>query len=253
MYSYKTKIGYSQCGTNGRALITALVNLMQDCSTFQSDALGIGIKELSQANRAWLLSSWQIVIEDLPKEGEKIEVSTLAYAFKGCYGNRNFAIKDKTGKLISYANSIWFYYDTKERKPVRYTPLGNVEYPLDPPLDMALAPRKIAYPAEENGKLYEEDSIKILRSSLDTNNHVNNCEYIKFALDHFPEELEECLSFVKQIRVEYKNAAHLGDILFPEYLFVENEGKIFVRFLDEEGNIYAVLELADKICKEKEE
>ena len=43
----------------------------------------MGIDYLAEKHRAWLLSSWQIVVDRYPKLGERIVVSTWPYDFKG--------------------------------------------------------------------------------------------------------------------------------------------------------------------------
>ena len=67
---------------------------MQDCSTFQSEDIGVGLSVLRERKRAWLLSYWQVEVRRYPKLGERITVGTLATGFKGFFGNRNFYIDD---------------------------------------------------------------------------------------------------------------------------------------------------------------
>lgn len=42
MYEMKARIRYSEVGTDGKLMLSALVNYFQDCSTFQSEDLGVG-------------------------------------------------------------------------------------------------------------------------------------------------------------------------------------------------------------------
>ena len=46
---------------------------------------------------------------------------------------------------------------------------------------------------------------------LDTNHHVNNCQYVQMALEVLPRDI-----LVSQVRVDYKKSAVLGDKIFPE-------------------------------------
>ena len=68
-----------------------------------------GIDYLTEKHRAWLLSSWQIIVDRYPKLGERIVVSTWPYDFKGIYGYRNFTIQDPEGHYLVRANSNWFF------------------------------------------------------------------------------------------------------------------------------------------------
>ena len=49
MYSFNERIRYSELGENGELSLVGLLNLFQDCSTFQSEDLGLGIKYLHMA------------------------------------------------------------------------------------------------------------------------------------------------------------------------------------------------------------
>ena len=71
---------------------------------------------------------------------------------------------------------------------------------------------------------------------IDTNKHVNNCQYVQMAL----EALEEDLS-VRQLRVEYKKSAVYGDMILPK--IAREEERTVVELCDKEGNPYAVVEL----------
>ena len=96
------------------------MNYMQDCSTMQSEDAGVGIGYLGREKKAWLLSSWQIVIGRRPVLGERIKVLTWPYAVKGLYALRNFAILDEKGEYLVKANSYWFLMNTET---VSYTHL----------------------------------------------------------------------------------------------------------------------------------
>ena len=52
MYQYQTRIRYSELDESGHLKPEALLDYFQDCSTFQSEDLGIGIEYL-KAGRLW--------------------------------------------------------------------------------------------------------------------------------------------------------------------------------------------------------
>ena len=66
MYQYRSRVRYSECSADSTITLSALVNYLQDCCTFQSEDLGIGVAYQKEIHCAWVLSSWQIVIEKLP-------------------------------------------------------------------------------------------------------------------------------------------------------------------------------------------
>ena len=50
MYQYQTRIRYSELDESGHLKPEALLDYFQDCSTFQSEDLGIGIGYLKERN-----------------------------------------------------------------------------------------------------------------------------------------------------------------------------------------------------------
>lgn len=207
MYTFESRVRYSETDETGRLSVTGIMNYFQDCSTFQSEDLNMGIAYLEKEKRAWWLSSWQIAIDRYPSLGEKIQISTYPHGFKGIYGYRNFLIRDERGAVIVKADSCWFFYDLEKGCPARVTLeeiRGYGEW--ETPLTMPDAPKKIHLP--EN--FWEEKPVEAARHHLDTNLHVNNAQYVEIAREFLPEDFE-----IGELRVEYKKAAVLGDWMIP--------------------------------------
>lgn len=118
MYSFESRIRYSEVDQNQELSVTGIINYLQDCSTFQSEDLNLGITYLQEHHRAWWLSSWQIVIERYPRLGEEIVVSTWPYDFKGIYGYRNFTICDK--REIIWLRPIPSGFSLIQKQDVRF-------------------------------------------------------------------------------------------------------------------------------------
>ena len=123
----------------------------------------------------------------------------------------------------------------KKGRPCRPAKEEVEAYRPETPLDAEFAPRKIVLPKE----LEDGESFPVRRHQIDTNEHVNNCQYIQMAIDVVP----EC-ERAGQIRVEYKKSAVMGDIIYPK-MAVEEQRKI-VELCDAEGNPYAVVEFKEK-------
>lgn len=237
MYYFNSRIRYSEVNSEKKLTLPALMDYLQDCCTFQSEELGVGVNYLEENQRAWVLSSWEIVIERYPKLAEKVSVGTWAYDFKGFYGYRNFIIKDEQENALAFANSIWVYMDTEKMRPVKISEhMAEVYVPtMEPMLEYEWSSRKIKVAA---GGLKKEP-IAVQKFHIDTNHHMNNGKYILLAEEYLPENFE-----TQSVRVEYKKAAMLGDILYPEISSEENA--ITVTFADEEEKPYAVISFKRK-------
>ena len=118
MYELNSRVRYSETDIDAKLSLTGIMNYMQDCSTMQSEDAGVGIGYLEQEKKAWLLSSWQIMIERRPALGEKIRVVTWPYGVKGLYALRNFAILDEKNEYLVKANSYWFLLNTETGRMV---------------------------------------------------------------------------------------------------------------------------------------
>lgn len=102
-------------------------------------------------------------------------------------------------------------------------------------LDMEYAPRRITVPEE-----YEEkEPVLVMKHHLDTNHHVNNAQYVEIVREFLPEHFQ-----IGEMRVEYKKAAVLGDVMYPRISRI-TEGYV-ASLCDEEGKPHAVIWLAEK-------
>lgn len=231
MYSYDGRIRFSEADKDGYLRLEGILDYFQDCSTFQSEDLGIGTEYLSKMHLVWVLSSWQIVVERYPRLGERIKIGTIPYEIKGCFGHRNFVLFDEKGNRIAYANSLWTLLDTEKMIPAKPTPLMLEKYPMEEKLPMNYAPRKIAMPEE----LDVQEEMVVKKHHLDTNNHVNNGQYVRMAMDFLTEHDK-----VVQLRAEYKKQALLGDVIVPA---VGRNGSVCVVALkDSSGESFANVE-----------
>ena len=231
MFSFKSRVRYSELDKDQKLDLISIINYFQDCSTFQSEEIGKGIAYLKSINRVWLLNSWQIVVKRYPTLGEEITISTWAHDFKSMYGYRNFLLSDKDGNHLAYANSIWVYLDTSTNFPIKITPKDTEGYVISEPFNMEYAPRKIPLPKN----LTTLSSFLVVRSNIDTNNHVNNGQYIKMAQEYLPDSFP-----IGQVRAEYKMSAVLGDTIVP--MIDRNDNTITVVLANTEGNPFSIIE-----------
>ena len=235
MYSFTGRVRYSETDSDERLTLAALTDYFQDCSTFQSEELGLGVKYLQRVHQAWVVSAWQIVVGELPMLCDEIRVCTCPYAFKGFLGYRNFWMERPDGQRLAWANAVWTLLDMETMLPVRASEEMHEKYVLEPKLDMEYAPRKILIP--ENG--VAQDSFIVQRQHLDSNHHVNNAQYVKMAVQYLPEDYQ-----TGQLRVEYKSQAHLNDVICPMTAVNGNVRTVWLN--SPEGMTYAVLEFTQE-------
>lgn len=235
MYEMKRQVTYSQVGQNLKTDMGMIVHFLQDCALFHSESIGKGLVEVEQTHHAWFLSSWQIEIGRYPEYKEEIRVRTWAHDFKGLYGYRNFDILDAQGNEIVRANSIWVFMDLLTGHPCKPTAEDICGYDMEPALDMDYAPRKIRIlDGQEEDGAGTKEPIVVKRSFLDSNGHVNNGRYVTEAMEYLADKP------VRAMRVDYRKAAKLGDILYPSVQSSEEIRQVI--FKDAEGAPFVIIE-----------
>ena len=231
MYSFNSRIRYSECDSECLLRLEALLNYFQDASTFQSEELGAGFEYLTPRNLVWVLASWQIDIKRYPALGEKVVIGTHPHDFKGFLGSRNFCMLTEEGEVLAQANSLWTLLNFETMKPTVAPKELIDKYEVEPPLAMEYAGRKIRM----DGEAAKEGAIIVRKQHLDSNYHVNNAQYVSMAVDSLPEDF-----VIGGLRVEYKKQAHLNDVLIP--YVVKQEKRVMVSLRGEDDEVYVNIE-----------
>lgn len=237
MYTFDSRVRYSEVGMDGNMTLESLLDYFQDCSTFHSEDIGLGVDYFNELNQVWMLSAWQICVNRYPHLCENIVIGTAPYAFRGFVGCRNFEMKTQAGEVLAYANSIWSLMDIGRMVPAKPNEKMLSGYVLEEQYPMEYAPRKISIPA----KGYAKEEFAVKAHHLDTNNHVNNGQYVRMAMDYVPKGFA-----VGQLRVEYKSQAVLDDMIYP-VVSVNGDGTLYTVVLNRgDGKPYCVVEMSGR-------
>ena len=234
MYTFDGRIRYSETDPDGYLTMESLINYFQDCSTFQSEDLGIGIEYLQSRHYGWLVNFWQLDILRMPKQAEYVVTGTSPYQIKGFMGLRNFMMETGDGERLVNANSVWTLMDMQQMRPAHCPSEILNRYELFPKFDMEYLPRKIRIPTEGGTA---QEPVHITQQHLDSNHHVNNGQYVRMALTGEPEEHS-----IRRLSVEYKRQAHLGDVITP-VLYGDRSAEHLVALTAEDGSVYAAVKI----------
>ena len=235
MYTYDTRVGFSQVDTDRLLKMEALTALFQDVTCFQGEEIGVGFDYLEPMGQAWILNSWQIDVKRFPKFNEKITIGTFPTSFKSFVGTRNFVVQDESGENIVMANSIWTFMDMVKMRPAKVTEEFISKYTLEEPLPMEYSARKILLPQTDDWAIEKKEPIKVREHYLDSNMHVNNGQYVQIAGGFLPQGVK-----YNKLRVEYRNQARLGDMIVP--VVYKKDNTCIVALCDMEDKPYAVVE-----------
>lgn len=231
MYTYEMNAGYSVMDASLHMTVPAILDCFQDAAIFEAENGRITVRYLYDRHIVWLLNSWQIVIDRRPKLNERIKVATSPYDFKGFLGYRNFTMTGEDGGIIVKAASIWTLIDTEKLCPAKPEQEMRDGYELGSKLEMEYAPRKITLLGDGE----EQEQFKIRKYQIDSNQHMNNVEYVRLAMETLSDGV-----VIRQLRAEYKKAAHLGDIMTAVVIKAEKKHQVVLK--DTEDGVYAVVE-----------
>lgn len=232
MYTYNTRVSYSRLDKTGRVPYHEIINYLQDCSTFQSEELGVGVEHLKAQNKAWVMLAHKIQIVRELQLGEEIVVGTCPTDFGKVMATRQFFIKDKTGEFVVKAESIWGLIDIQERIPIRITEEDCSKYVKETAFDSIKPSRKIRFTGQ--GEIVGD--VKVHRNDIDTNGHVNNANYLRMISDYLPKD-----EYYNQIEIVYNKEALEGEkIICTKYCKEEGIG---MSLKDENGETHAQIKL----------
>lgn len=207
MYSLKYQVTTSTCDSEGRLKLYSALQMMQDCSEFWIDSEP-GVKQyFAEQNMAQLLATRQVEVIRVPRYKEELTVTSTVYGMKPMFGFRNTFIYDAQGRPCYKTWSMGAFVDKSTGKLKRVDDEIIASMTLEPQLEMNYKDRRIILPKTE-GEVMEP--VKVLRADIDYNRHLNNANYIRMAMELLPESF-----VVRGLRVEYRVAAKLGDMLTP--------------------------------------
>ena len=207
MYSLKYKVTTSTCDSEGRLKLYSALQMMQDCSEMWIDSVPMVKQYFAEQNMAQLLATRQVEVVRVPEYKEELTVTTSVYEVKPMFGFRNTFIYDADGKPCYKTWSMGAFVDKAAGKLKRVDDATISSMVMEPQLEMNYKDRRIILP-KEGGEVLEP--VRVLRADIDYNRHMNNANYVRVAMELLPEGFE-----VRGLRVEYRVAAKLGDVLVP--------------------------------------
>ena len=207
MYSLKYQVTTSTCDSEGRLKLYSALQMMQDCSEMWLDSVPEVKQYFSDQNMAQLLASRQVEVLRIPCFKESLTVTTSVYEVKPMFGFRNTFIYDAAGKPCYRTWSMGAFVDKANGKLKRMDAATIATMQMEPKLEMNYLDRRIILPKE--GGVTAAD-VPVMKADIDYNRHVNNANYIRMAMELLPDDFS-----VRGLRVEYRVAAKIGDILTP--------------------------------------
>jgi len=215
----KFRIRTYECGVNGKIKIFSLMQYLQEIAAHHAEQLGFGIDWLRDINSYWVLSNIRIEINRLPGREDEVTLKTWPSGYSRTIATREFVGKDQTSTELFRAGSEWMVINKNTNR------LKNL-FKLD--LNLPKTGTK-ALPAEfkrlePNGDYRQVDVVRVPRSAIDLNGHVNNTEYVRWGIDALSREFKLDEN-IRSVQATYLSEVFKGDEL--DLLATSREGRQF--------------------------
>ena len=212
----------------GRLTLGVLGNHLLNCAGFHAAERGFGMATVNEENYTWVLSRLAIEMEEMPVQYESFSIDTWVEDVYRLFTNRNYAIRDKDGRPIGYARSVWAMINMHTRKPIDLLSVngGSIrDFICDAPCPID-TPSRIKVDTGE-----ETASLRAKYSDIDVNGHVNSIRYIEHILDLFPLEMYRTQR-VRRFEMAYVAESYYDDTLS---FYLEVEGGSYAAAIRKNG------------------
>lgn len=211
------------------------VLLVQDNLTECFNAMGCdGVIYREKFNDFWVFTKTKVHFDRRPDWREIVTVKTFPIDNLGMRTHVNTEILDKKGRRLITANQEACVLSLDTHRPVKITTLP---YPTEGFPEPAFNPSFERFPSD-----FSEDEISFVQEirscHIDMSRHMNNIEYIKFALSVFTDDFLQSHE-ITDIEVHYTGESKEGQIL-KVYRRDDPEcrGKTFVHIKEGERSVF---------------
>ncbi|WP_422485323.1 acyl-[acyl-carrier-protein] thioesterase [Gudongella sp. DL1XJH-153] len=211
-----------------------ILSYMAETSSWHSDSLGVGFEELSKKDYAWMLLRWEAEILEYPKAKDNVVIGTWTSSFDRFYATREFVMMDVEENIVAKATTKWVFLDIKRRRPKRipdeiqkrYSFVEDFNFPEFTEMD------------ELSGDLVESRIMRVRRSDIDNNNHVNNIRYVEWMQEGLEDGVLDSMMLHK-LGIVYKKEILPGDEFKTNWSRDEKNDKFFNHVISVNGELNA--------------
>jgi acyl-ACP thioesterase len=233
---------YYEMDSWGQATPLTILNLLEEAAFTHCDVSGWDIYRLRRNGFGWVLLRGSVQMTRYPCHRESFTVETWMSKARAFYGEREYLIRDSAGEVLCAARSLWIFYSLERKRPI----------PVLPEIVSAWAP--------EGTRSTEQDLVDVVSpgpewidltrmydvrgSDIDTNGHVNNVNYLEWALESVPREVHDGFQLMR-VDGQYRKEVYYGERVSPALESLSHDGSpsfahgVFARRADS-GKLEAV-------------
>lgn len=205
-YSETVKLLPSQFDLNDNLLPSAILGLFQDVASIHGELIGVGFETMFKKGMYWVTIRTKYDVISQPKSYQQVIVETWPHIKGKVDFDRDYLIKDMSGKTLVKGTSKWCVISTETRKLVLPT---MVDYPKDLEYEI-----KVNYEdkfAKTEAVLQKEKpdfEHVVLLNEIDHNKHLNNVHYAEYVFNALGVEN------LTHMQINYIAECKLGDNIY---------------------------------------
>ena len=205
------KIRSYEMDAQGKATVQTICNYLQEIAGLHAAALGVSVTDLIRNKMTWVLSRLHLIIDRYPEWNADVHVETWPSGAKGLYATRDFTISDAGNNVIGVATSSWMIVDLVKQKPIELPEfvhairLPDKKRAIDDPFKKLHGPKQVDF----------EKQFNVRRSDLDINQHVNNVNYIEWAIESTPIDIYRKKNLT-ELEISFRAESKYGDRIIAQ-------------------------------------
>lgn len=216
-YTTMHKTSYYEGDISNHITIGMLLNVLILASEEQNVELGIDHTTMKEQKIGWVVTSYELEVNQLPKVDQKIKITTSGTYYNKVFAFREFWVRDLDDNLLVKVDSIWVLMDAETRKIKRLPKelIDLYESELVKKMPKLMRPNKI------EGDEYDAKLYQVRYSDIDFNGHVNNSHYLDWMIDSLSKDFLDQHTPV-HLAIRFENEVMYGQLVDSKNEVVEN-------------------------------
>jgi len=223
VYTEKFKVRSYEVDVTGRATVLTISNFLQEIAGNHAGKLGVSVDKLFAKKLTWVLSRLHLKMFSYPFWREEVSILTWPSDAYGKFATRDFEIFNSKNEIIGKATTSWMLLDLIKLRPITMPDfIMNINRPQR---ERAIDDKFEKLPKLEKFEFQNKYNVRL--SDLDINQHVNNVNYIEWAIETIPVEISQKYK-LNQFEISFRAESKYGDsVVSRAQEFKNNDQKTF--------------------------
>jgi len=218
MFNKCYEIDYADKDVMGFLKPHVLLNYLSNIATANAAVNKFGYKEVSEKNCGWFVLKYALEFDNYPQSLDEMIIETTPRGANKLFVFRDFVIKNKAGEQLGKVNSTWGLVDFVSMKMVNALEVFAGRMPHYEKNEDDVVFDKI--PAITN--VTAEKKYEVRYYDIDLNNHLNNTNYLLWAMDVLPVDFLKT-NKIKKIDMLFKKELKLGDFALAQVEILDKQ------------------------------